>query len=187
MVTISRRRTEHRLPHILVLLLVQFTLLTTGAILAHLTGQSELYNLFYIISFFTLILGDFDEVGSPFLLLALFFVIWLLTYPVIVCAFALYGHFCDVRQGAPVCASLAACGLDTIGYRFGESIQKMSLWAFISDMDDVLEMVLNLIPYALAKGVLAAIGLNGLSVVLNIGIVFGFHTGAALVAREAAA
>jgi hypothetical protein len=183
--TISQRRTARRVPYAAILLALQFALLAAGALLARLRGWPELYNLLYIVSFLTLVFADFDEVGSPLFLLIGFFVIWLLTYPAIICAFALYGQFCEVHQTAPVCASFSACGIDSINYHFGESIQKMSLAAFVSDMDDLLEMVLNVIPYALAKGVVAAIGLNWLSILINIGIVFGFHTGAALVARDA--
>jgi len=143
------------------------------------------YTLAYLASFLLpmfFLLDDGEQVGmNPLLLIGGFFSIWLLTFPLIHCAIFIAGASCEGHKNFADCSSLAACSVDVIHHHYGEQISKMSLWEFFSESDDILEGLLNIVPYAMAKGVLFVIGVNWLSVVLNILIVFVVHTGAAVV------
>jgi len=165
------------------ILATQAACLVLGSLLFELWNSA--YTLAYLASFALPMLFMLDEGEgfgmNPLLLLAGFFLIWLLTFPLIHCAFFMAAAACEGHKNFADCSSLVSCAADVIHIHFGEQISKMSLLAFFSESDDIIEGLLNIVPYTISKGVLFVIGVNWLSVVLDLLIVFVFHVGVMLV------
>jgi hypothetical protein len=164
----------------------QFLCLGIGTFIFARMGWDFVYSLAYILSFLIpgFILARNDE-GVDVLTGGAFFLVWLLTYPIVRCLVLLNGVSCLAHANAPVCRGIGSCFAQTVHFHYGEQIQRMDLAAFVSDMDNLIDLVLNLVPYALDKGLIWLFGLNWMVVVANLLVVFACHAFAGRLAMEA--
>ncbi len=152
-------------------LIFQAICLITGAVLAAITGLSLLYSALYVLSFLVpayWLAGEerFNEIGFG----AAYLAIWLAARPVVDCAL-----------GGGV---TAACIGGGIYEAFGPRIALVIYPQFFEGFGNVIDFVVNALPYVMAKTFQAAFGVNWPTVVAALAGTFILHATVALVAMD---
>lgn len=153
-------------------LTIQAFCLLAGAVLAALTGLSLVYSALYVVSFLVpayLLAADdvvLNELGFGTAYLA----IWLLAKPVADCALG--------GEIAPACVGGA------IHEAFGPRIALVTYPQFFEGFANVIDFLVNALPFVMAKTFQAAFGVNWATVAAAIAGTFVLHATVALLAME---
>lgn len=152
-------------------LILQAICLISGAVLAAITGLSLLYSALYVLSFLVpayVLAGEerFNEIGFG----AAYLAIWLAARPGVDCAL-----------GGSV---TGACVGGGIYEAFGPRIALVTYPQFFEGFGNVVDFLVNALPYVMAKTFQGAFGVNWATVVAALAGTFLLHATVALVGME---